>query len=78
MEILIKKVLKNKCREYKQMASIIDNRNKTMLASLRNSLKQAESVPIIYAVLCFKSFIIGLFSGFHLNSINDILFAGLF
>lgn len=26
------------------MASIIDNKNKTMLESLKNSLKQAESV----------------------------------
>ena len=28
------------------MASIIDNRNKTMLDSLKNSLKQAESVVL--------------------------------
>ena len=30
------------------MASIIDNRNKTMLDSLKNSLKQAESVAYYY------------------------------
>ena len=29
------------------MASIIDNRNKTMLDSLKNSLKQAESVDML-------------------------------
>lgn len=38
------------------MASIIDNRNKTMLESLRNSLKQAESIDIITAFFYFSGF----------------------
>lgn len=38
------------------MASIIDNRNKTMLDSLRNSLKQAESVDILTAFFYFSGF----------------------
>ena len=38
------------------MASIIDNRNKTMLESLRNSLKQAESVDILTAFFYFSGF----------------------
>ena len=29
------------------MASIIDNRNKTMLESLKNTLKQAKSIDIM-------------------------------
>lgn len=38
------------------MASIIDNRNKTMLDSLRNSLKQAENVDILTAFFYFSGF----------------------
>lgn len=38
------------------MASIIDNKNKTMLASLKNSLKQAESVDILTAFFYFSGF----------------------
>lgn len=38
------------------MASIIDNRNKTMLESLRNSLKQSESVDILTAFFYFSGF----------------------
>lgn len=38
------------------MASIIDNRNKTMLESLKNSLKQAESVDILTAFFYFSGF----------------------
>ena len=38
------------------MASIIDNRNKTMLDSLRNSLKQAEKVDILTAFFYFSGF----------------------
>ena len=38
------------------MASIIDNRNKTMLDSLKNSLKQAESVDILTACFYFSGF----------------------
>jgi len=38
------------------MASIIDNKKKTMLASLRNSLKQAESVDILTAFFYFSGF----------------------
>ncbi len=38
------------------MASIIDNRNKTLLDSLKNSLKQAESVDILTAFFYFSSF----------------------
>lgn len=38
------------------MASIIDNRKKTMLDSLRNSLKQAESVDILTAFFYFSGF----------------------
>jgi len=38
------------------MASIIDNRNKTMLESLTNSLKEAESVDIITAFFYFSGF----------------------
>jgi len=38
------------------MASIIDNRNKTMLESLTNSLKQAESVDILTAFFYFSGF----------------------
>ena len=38
------------------MASIIDNRNKTMLDSLKNSLKQAESVDILTAFFYFSGF----------------------
>ncbi len=38
------------------MASIIDNRKKTMLESLRNSLKQAESVDILTAFFYFSGF----------------------
>ena len=37
------------------MASIIDNRNKTMLDSIKNSLKQAESVDILAEIFCFSS-----------------------
>lgn len=38
------------------MASIIDNRNKTMLDSLKNSLKQAENVDILTAFFYFSGF----------------------
>lgn len=38
------------------MASIIDNRSKTMLESLKNSLKQAESVDILTAFFYFSGF----------------------
>ena len=38
------------------MASIIDNRNKTMLDSLKNSLQQAESVDILTAFFYFSGF----------------------
>lgn len=38
------------------MASIIDNRSKTMLDSLKNSLKQAESVDILTAFFYFSGF----------------------
>ena len=38
------------------MASIIDNRKKTMLAALKNSLKQAESVDILTAFFYFSGF----------------------
>lgn len=38
------------------MASIIDNRNKTMLDSLKNSLKQAEKVDILTAFFYFSGF----------------------
>lgn len=38
------------------MASIIDNRNKTMLDSLKNSLKQAECVDILTAFFYFSGF----------------------
>lgn len=38
------------------MASIIDNRTKTMLDSLKNSLKQAESVDILTAFFYFSGF----------------------
>ena len=38
------------------MASIIDNRNKTMLESLRNSLKQSEKVDILTAFFYFSGF----------------------
>lgn len=38
------------------MASIIDNRKKTMLDSLRNSLKQAENVDILTAFFYFSGF----------------------
>ena len=38
------------------MASIIDNRSKTMLDALRNSLKQAESVDILTAFFYFSGF----------------------
>lgn len=38
------------------MSSIIDNRNKTMLDSLRNSLKQAERVDILTAFFYFSGF----------------------
>lgn len=38
------------------MVSIIDNRNKTMLDSLKNSLKQAESVDILTAFFYFSGF----------------------
>jgi len=38
------------------MASIIDNKDKTMLASLKNSLKQAESVDILTAFFYFSGF----------------------
>lgn len=38
------------------MASIIDNRNKTMLDSLKNSLKQAENVDIVTAFFYFSGF----------------------
>lgn len=38
------------------MASIIDNRNKTMLDSLRNSLRQAERVDILTAFFYFSGF----------------------
>ncbi len=38
------------------MASIIDNRKKTMLDSLKNSLKQAESVDILTAFFYFSGF----------------------
>lgn len=38
------------------MASIIDNRNKTMLESLKNSLNQAESVDILTAFFYFSGF----------------------
>ena len=38
------------------MASIIDNRNKTMLESLKNTLKQAESVDILTAFFYFSGF----------------------
>lgn len=38
------------------MASIIDNKNKTMLESLKNSLNQAESVDILTAFFYFSGF----------------------
>ena len=38
------------------MGSIIDNRKKTMLDSLRNSLKQAERVDILTAFFYFSGF----------------------
>lgn len=38
------------------MASIIDNRNKTMLEALKNSLKQAECVDILTAFFYFSGF----------------------
>lgn len=38
------------------MASIIDNKNKTMLESLRNSLKQADRVDILTAFFYFSGF----------------------
>ena len=38
------------------MASIIDNRNKTMLESLRNALRQAERVDILTAFFYFSGF----------------------
>ena len=38
------------------MASIIDNRNRTMLDSLKNSLKQAERVDILTAFFYFSGF----------------------
>ncbi|MCL2862982.1 MAG: phospholipase D-like domain-containing protein [Methanimicrococcus sp.] len=38
------------------MASIIDNKNKTMLDSLKNILKQAESVDILTAFFYFSGF----------------------
>ncbi len=38
------------------MASIIDNKNKTMLESLKNSLKQAERVDILTAFFYFSGF----------------------
>ena len=38
------------------MASIIDNRNKTMLESLRNSLKQSDRVDILTAFFYFSGF----------------------
>lgn len=38
------------------MASIIDNKNKTMLDSLKNSLKQAERVDILTAFFYFSGF----------------------
>lgn len=38
------------------MASIIDNRNKTMLDSLKNSLKQSECVDILTAFFYFSGF----------------------
>lgn len=38
------------------MASIIDNKNKTMLDSLKNSLKQTESVDILTAFFYFSGF----------------------
>lgn len=38
------------------VASIIDNRNKTMLESLRNSLRQAERVDILTAFFYFSGF----------------------
>ncbi len=38
------------------MASIIDNKNKTMLESLKNSLKNAESVDILTAYFYFSGF----------------------
>ena len=38
------------------MASIIDNKKKTMLESLKNSLKQAESVDILTAFFYFSGF----------------------
>lgn len=38
------------------MASIIDNRKKTMLESLKNSLKQAERVDILTAFFYFSGF----------------------
>lgn len=38
------------------MGSIIDNRNKTMLDSLKNSLKQTESVDILTAFFYFSGF----------------------
>lgn len=38
------------------MASIIDNKDKTMLSSLKNSLKQADSVDILTAFFYFSGF----------------------
>lgn len=38
------------------MASIIDNRNRTMLDSLKNSLKQAERVDVLTAFFYFSGF----------------------
>ena len=38
------------------MASIIDNRKKTMLDSLKNSLKQAEKGDILKAFFYFSGF----------------------
>ena len=38
------------------MAFIIDNKNKTILEGLRNSLKQAERVDILTAFFYFSGF----------------------
>ena len=38
------------------MASIIDNKKKTMLDSLKNALNQAESVDILTAFFYFSGF----------------------
>ena len=45
------------------MASIIDNRNKTMLDSLKNSLKQAERVSILIFGKSLRMFCKSLYSG---------------